>query len=172
MTGESRPGEEVLPGAGPRTLIVGLGNTILGDDAVGIVVARGIYEALQKRRARAGVFLAEASCAGWRLVDLLTGYAKVIIVDSIQSGRGAPGECYRVERREIESVHLQSSHGMGLEEALEFSRRSGQEMPEDISIYAIEVENPYEFGETMTPEVERRVPDIIRQIMQEERFLT
>jgi len=155
-----------------RTLILGLGNTILSDDAAGIIVARRLYEKLIACGGRNDVDLAEASYAGWRLIDLMAGYRRIIIIDSILSGKGSPGECFKVEPREISSLHLQSSHGLGLEEALELARRSGQDVPEKIAIFAIEVTNPYEFGEGVSPEIAGKIPGIVDGILDEEKLLT
>lgn len=155
----------------PQLLIIGLGNTILCDDAAGVVVARGVYEAVIREQGRDAAAFVEASYAGWRLVDILTGYRRVIIIDSILTGKGSPGECYQIKRKKIDSIHLQSSHGLGLEEAIELSRRNGFAVPEKITIYAIEVLNPFEFGEKMSPEIERKIPDSIRQIVDAERLL-
>lgn len=148
----------------PPLLIVGLGNTIRCDDAAGIAVARGVYETIAAEHGPGAAAFVEASCAGWRLVDILAGYKRAVIIDSIQTGKGKPGECYLVERTKIDSIHLQSSHGMGLEEAVELARRNGLDVPEKITIYAIEVLNPFEFGEAMSAEVERKIPDCVKQI--------
>ena len=67
-----------------KTLVVGLGNPILTDDGVGIYVARAAAERCQ----RDNVTFAEASVGGMRLLDVLKGYERVIMVDAIQTRDG------------------------------------------------------------------------------------
>lgn len=149
-----------------KTLILGLGNDILSDDSCGLAAAEKLYEKVRSR----DVEHIGASYAGWRLLDLLTGFDKVIIIDTIVREDVAPGECVRIDQSRINSAHLANSHGLGLLEALEMSRSLGNKMPDDIAIYAIGVKNPYEFGSNMSQEIECRIPGIIESIIKEEKL--
>lgn len=151
-----------------KILILGLGNTILSDDAVGIIVAREVYNTVSKLEGFDNIEAAESSYAGWRLIDLMQGYKKVVIIDAIQGGGGAAGDCYIVESSQGNSFHLQSSHGMDIPTSVELAKKSGMIMPDDISIYAVEVTNPYEFGETVSPEISQKIPGIVKSIIQHE----
>ena len=64
------------------TLVVGLGNPIMGDDAVGIHVIRRLKE---KNTAKLGMEYKELSLGGLRLVEEILGYEKVFIIDSVAS---------------------------------------------------------------------------------------
>ena len=147
-----------------KILVIGLGNTILCDDAAGIIIGKGIAKKVSPDR----IDFVEASYAGWRLIDILRGYRRLIIVDSIVGDKYRPGECYRVDPKKICSLHLSSTHGMGLNEAIAFAKQNGYEMPERISLYAVGVKNPFEFGETVCAEVTDKIPGIIEQIIREE----
>jgi len=68
-----------------KTLVLGLGNTILSDDGVGIHIARRIKEKLP------GIDVIEASAAGFRVVDEIIGYDKLILIDSIRTKNGQSG---------------------------------------------------------------------------------
>ena len=76
----------------PKSVIVGLGNPILSDDAVGIVVARRVYESLNPH---ANVDFIEAGVGGFKLVEMLDGYDKAVMVDAMQTDRVSPGEFFR-----------------------------------------------------------------------------
>lgn len=147
-----------------KTLILGLGNTILSDDAVGIIVAKQIYDKVKSE----GIFYCESSYSGWRLLDLFRSYDRVIIIDVIQTDNGQVGKCYKVEPHKNLSVNLQSSHGLGLFESIELAKQNGWSIPDDISVYAIGVKNPYEFGVKILPEVARKIPEIVEKIIQQE----
>ena len=157
----------------PKTLILGIGNEILGDDAIGIVVARQVHAVLDARRSEARqIDLAEAALGGWRLVDLMAGYDSVVIIDAIQGGPGAIGDCYKVDWQSTKSAHLQFTHGLGLFEAIELTTRSGADMPAEIVVYAIEAGSVSEFGETLSEELEARIPALIEQIVLDRNELT
>ena len=57
---------------------------------------------------------------------------------------------------------------MGLREAIGMARIQGFEVPEKLSIYAVGVRNPFEFGENVSSEVMDKLPGVIEQIIKEE----
>lgn len=61
-----------------KTVILGLGNPILTDDAIGIRIAQKLKEKKPKLE------VIETSEAGMALLDLITGYDKFIIIDSMR----------------------------------------------------------------------------------------
>lgn len=80
---------------GATALILGVGNTILSDDGVGVHVAR--EAARLAANSAAAVDVAEAEVAGLALVDLLEGYASAIIVDAVR----APGTSPEIGRAHV-----------------------------------------------------------------------
>ena len=74
-----------------KTLVLGLGNPILSDDSAGCRVAM----ALQEKLHMPDVDIREASIAGLDFLDTLAGYDRTIIIDTIQTGQGEPGQIYR-----------------------------------------------------------------------------
>jgi hydrogenase maturation protease len=162
----------------PGTLVLGLGNPILTDDGVGIHVARAVAERLRAQPGlAAGVCFAEASVGGLRLLDLLAGHDRVILVDAIQTADGRPGDVRRYSFGEppggVEgdprptlslkggsTLHAGSTHDLSLPGALAWGRQNGMELPDDdaILIVAIEVQDVLTFGESCTPAVAAAVP--------------
>src|SRR3990172_3705635 len=69
-----------------RILILALGNDIMGDDAAGLIAAREL-----KKVFGSAVDIFEVSSAGFSLIDILEGYRKVLILDSIPSGNKSEG---------------------------------------------------------------------------------
>jgi hydrogenase maturation protease len=62
-----------------RTLVLGLGNPLLGDDAVGLKVAALVRERLG---GAPGVDVEEEEAGGLRLMERMTGYDRAILVDA------------------------------------------------------------------------------------------
>jgi hydrogenase maturation protease len=148
-----------------KTLVLGMGNAILTDDGVGIEIARGLKE----RKPELDVV--ETSEAGLALLDFIVGYDKLIIVDSVKTEEGKPGELYRIEMGEIKPTsHLTSLHGVDIATAFELGRKLGYHMPQQVSIYAVEVKDNVSFGEECTEEVGGKVPLVVEQIIGEEKL--
>ena len=92
-----------------RTLVLGLGNSILGDDGVGIQVAARAREAL----VGSGVEVDEEHRGGLRLMERLVGYDRAVIVDAIVTGRNPPGTVVRLTTDDMPTLHSSSAHDAG-----------------------------------------------------------
>lgn len=148
-----------------RTLIFGLGNPILRDDAVGMVVARKLHEKV----ADPNTELVEASVAGLEILDIIGGFDKVIVIDAIRTREGKPGNLYRLSPDDIVSTpRLASPHDVDFGMALQLGKHFEHAVPKETVIYAIEVEDPFTFSEELTPRVAARVPDIVTTIYEAE----
>src|SRR5512136_74051 len=91
---ETTTGPIIPPPPVSRVLLLGLGNDILTDDAVGLQVVR------QLRGELAGhptIDVRETTEMGLALLDFITGYSVVVIVDSIQTGKAAPGSLHELD---------------------------------------------------------------------------
>jgi hydrogenase maturation protease len=147
-----------------RTLILGLGNTILSDDGVGCRVAM----ALKDRLNSPDVDIMEASIAGLDFLDVLTGYDRTIIIDAIQTEKGTPGQIYRFGPDILASTrHASTPHDVNLATALELGKRLNMKLPHQIIIFAIEVKDVTSFSEECTPEVMKAIPACVKMVLQE-----
>lgn len=150
---------------GSRTLVLGLGNPILGDDGVGLCVAR---EARRMLRGHPEVEVAEASAEGFDLMDLIAGYSRTIIVDAIRTEGGRPGDVHVLRPEALpESRRLTATHEVTLQTALSLGRTLGIEMPDDVLIFAVEVADDQTFGEGCTPDVAAAVPKAAVRVVSE-----
>ena len=147
-----------------KTLVLGLGNPILSDDALGIRVAQEVEKNLDDPQ----VAIAEASLAGIGLLDLITGYDAVIIVDAIQTKEGKAGQIYRMSPEDFSfTKRFSSPHQINLMTALELGQMLGLAIPQRITIFAMEAEDVTSFSETCTPEVERAIPGAVQTVLAE-----
>lgn len=117
-----------------RTVVIGVGNELRGDDGVGPAVSR-----LIAREAEPGVSVLAAPADGLALLDSWRGVDVAIIVDAVSSG-AAPGTIHCVhgidDARLISSVRW-SSHSFGIPEAIGLARALGS-LPKVLTIYGIE----------------------------------
>lgn len=131
-----------------RVLVLGLGNTILTDDGVGVYVVRQVREMLE---ADHPIDVDEAELAGFALVDLLEGYWACVIVDAVEWPDMAPGELRQLEVSAFApTAKLASGHQIDLPTALELGRTLGRPMPDQVTIVAIQVAEPRLVGERCT----------------------
>ena len=148
-----------------KTLVLGLGNPILSDDAVGIRIAQGLKEETPAQD------VIGTSEAGIALLDYAVGYDKLVIIDSIMTENGRPGELYKLELEDLKpGIGLSSSHGVDIATAFTLGKKLGYPVPRQVTIYAVEIADNTTFGEKCTQEVEDRIPLIVRQIVEEERL--
>ena len=144
---------------------MGMGNPILTDDGVGIEVA----QRLRERKPELDVV--GTSEAGIALLDFIVGYDKLIIVDSVKTEEGEPGELYKLDIEAMKPTsHLTSLHGVDIATAFELGKRLGYKMPQQVSIYAVEVKDNASFGEECTEEVGSKLSLITEQIIGEEKL--
>ena len=151
-----------------KTRIIGLGNPILTDDGVGIYAVREIGHCLQKAGLEADIDIVEAEVGGFALMELMAGWRRVILVDSIQFDRLSPGTVVRIAPEDLHtSLRLRSVHDIDLPTALELGRRLGLEMPDNLIIFGIQAEDPFTLGESLTPAAEKGLREAVARVLSE-----
>jgi hydrogenase maturation protease len=142
-----------------NTLVVGLGNPILGDDAVGWLVAEAVHTSCP---------WAEVIClslGGLSLMERLVGYDRAIIVDAIQTHHGCVGEVYCLPLEEVpnrSAGHTTAAHDTSLQTALKLGRKMGAKLPSEVLVVAIESEPAFEFSEKLSPDIRAAIPEAIQ----------
>jgi hydrogenase maturation protease len=137
-------------------LLLALGNDLLGDDGVGPAAARALRERFGDR-----VDIVESGEAGLALVEFLEGHPRVLILDAIVSGTAPPGTIREMGPPDFRRVLAPSPHYAGLPEVLALGERLGIEMPSDLRVLALEVEDPFSIRESWSPSVEAAFPDYV-----------
>jgi hydrogenase maturation protease len=149
-----------------KILVLGLGNPILTDDGVGVHVVRELVA----HSLPDNVTCTEASIGGLRLLEVIAGYERVILVDAIQTSDGNPGDIHRLRADDLRaSLHAGSTHDLSLPGALRLGRNMGMALPEDksIVIIAVEVEDVLTFDEKCTPAVAAAIPRAAEAVLAE-----
>lgn len=150
-----------------RTIILGLGNTILTDDGAGIYVVRKIEKRLRRTKDDGRVTIKEASLGGFNFIDLLTGYDRAVIIDAIHTKSGRPGEFYELDPAALKpSARLSSLHQIDFATACELAKNMGVAFPKEIAIFVMEVKDEFSFGEKATPRVEAAIPVMSESIVE------
>lgn len=148
-----------------RTIIIGLGNPVRSDDAVGLVVARLLRGRLGTD---SGVDVEELYAGGLRLVEAMVGYDRAVIVDAMATRTQPPGSVRRLRFEELARAHnITCVHDTSLPAALEIWRCSNVPVPKEITVWGIEGEDMLTFSEELSPPVSQGAEVAVQAIMDE-----
>jgi hydrogenase maturation protease len=140
----------------PRIAIVGLGNLMRADDAVGMLA----LERLQKEsQLPADVVLIEGGTLGLDLLYPLSGVTHLLALDAIDAGE-APGSVLRFAGDTIADVPVSKSvHLLGFSDLIGALRLTG-DAPEQIVVLGVQPEK-IAWGTELTATVERSLSALI-----------
>ncbi len=139
-----------------------LGNPIMGDDAI----ALRVYETVRREEDRINVDMKTFEGSGFDLVEAICGYRTAVIVDAMSTGRYPPGEVVVMDMGSLKGAkHYSSIHTLNIPAVLDMARRCGYEVPRHIMLVGIEIRPAREFSDRLTPEIERKLPAIVDEIM-------
>ncbi len=151
------------------TLVVGLGNPILGDDGVGWRVAERVAALLPPALAEA----VEVECfalGGLSLMERMVGYGRAIVIDAITTG--APdGQVRSLALEDLDGppetawAHATAVHDTSLRNALRLGRALGARLPDRVDVVGVEASDLYSFSEDLTPDVSAAVPIAVEAVL-------
>jgi hydrogenase maturation protease len=138
-----------------KTIVVGLGNPILGDDGIGWRVAQNVRDQIDT-----DIDVAFLSVGGMSLMEHLIGYERVILIDALLSD-DEPGLIHVAQLDEIpnySAFHIASAHDTSLQTALQLGRELGAQLPNDVTVVGISINRVYDFSEELSPPVAKAIP--------------
>ncbi len=148
-----------------KTRVIGLGNTILSDDGVGVYTAREVRRVLDEHGSADSADVVESEVGGFDLMELMNGWDLVILVDSVQFDGVTPGALLELNPQDLRtSLRIRSVHDIDLPTVLKLGRLMGLKMPGQVLIYAIQAKDAHTLGETMTKPVRQamaRAVDVV-----------
>ncbi len=148
-----------------KSLVIGLGNPILTDDGVGIYAARMLACALPPG---SDVDVVELAVGGLGLMEAMTGYDRVILIDAVYSPDGQPGRIVQFDAGHLpDTLNSASAHDADLPTALRVGRSLGAPLPADdgIQIVAVQAHDVLTFGQVPTPPVAAALPEVVMRVL-------
>jgi len=140
--------------------LLGLGNEILADDAFGILVAK---EA--ERRFQGRIEVVHSSSAGYDLMDHLLGAQRLLVVDTIVTGRAKPGAISVFTADRVQPAAPGGSpHFLGLFEVLAVGRKLHLDVPREIIVIAVEASDCITVGGPIHPDVQAAIPEVVELV--------
>lgn len=140
-----------------RVVILGIGNTILSDEGVGVHAAAALHE---RYALPEGVQVIDGGTAGMELLDDLADVDVLLVLDAVKARRAA-GTVLCLSGPEVPVFFRSklSPHQVSICDVLASLEFAGQ-APRDLVLVGIEPES-LELGLEMTPAVANRVPEMV-----------
>lgn len=154
-------------GALVKTVIIGLGQSMRGDDGAGLAAVETWQQLYPATASRSDLRVELAGLPGLGLLGLLEGAEQVILVDAVHAG-GSAGSIYILNEADLAvfTAGSGSAHGWGAAEALALGRQLNPErMPRRVILIGIEGEG-FKLGESLSPAVQAALPEAARAIEQ------
>ena len=98
------------------------------------------------------------------LMEVLDGYERAILIDAIQTGDRTPGTILELTANDLSRVISPSPHYAGIPEMLALAKQLEMDFPQDIRIYAIEVQDVYTFGGGLSRPVRAALDELTERI--------
>jgi len=149
-----------------RTLVLGIGNPILGDDGVGFHIAQELAKEIKDEN----IDVKDTSIDGLNLLEFIIGYDNVIIIDAIMTEDGEAGEVYRLGPEDIgePAQSIISAHHLNLLTTIKLGGRLfPKKMPGEVVVFAVGIQEVTEFSEEMTGKVKEAIPKAVNLILTE-----
>ena len=144
-------------------LVLGIGNLVMSDDGVGVVVAQKL---LQNYRFPDNVEIIDGGTLGLDLLPKLENITHLILVDAVETGKKA-GTCIRLYGQEL-PIALEtkiSPHQMGLKDLLAVSQLMGHS-PQEMVLIGIQP-GSIEMEIGLTPDVEAQLDTLVGNVLAE-----
>lgn len=148
-----------------KTIILGVGNQIMGDDGVGVHVANELKQQIKQP----DITVDEAVTGGMNLLELILGYDKAIIIDAIKNEKIKNGVVKKIPLNKFSTMHSCNPHDVSLFEAINMAKKMGENrIPKEIIIIGILMNKiPCEFGEKLSKDIEQSVPKAVKLVLKE-----
>ncbi len=149
-----------------RTLVLGLGNVLLGDEGIGVWVAESLG---REFGFPLEVDMLEGGTLGLDLLPRLDGVERLLLVDAVKLGR-EPGDIVRLEGDAVPAaldVKI-SPHQIGMQDLLAAARLLGRKPPL-VVLWGMEPER-LDPGTGFSPRVAQALPQLRDRVLEELRL--
>ncbi len=142
-----------------NTVILGVGNSLRGDDGIGPEIIK-IFN--QRNDVRNADFF-DCGINSFLLFSYIEKYKNVIIIDALNFNSD-PGSIKIINDEEIESFNFNdslSTHGFGLKDVLTLAKKMN--ITDKLAVIGIQVKN-ISYGSEISNEIVEKIPMIIEEI--------
>jgi hydrogenase maturation protease len=145
-----------------KIVVLGVGNILLSDEGIGVHVANE----LMTMDLPPGVSVIEGGTDGFRLIDIITGADRLIVIDAVKGG-SVPGSIYRFDINEVRNCppgFTTSVHQIGILEVINLSELVGKKPL--TTVIGVEPKS-LAMGLELSPEIKAKIPRIVELVLDE-----
>lgn len=151
-----------------KTAIMGFGNPVRSDDAVGIYVIEELKKKIGKQE---NISIFDMGTAAFEVLFGLKGHQKIILVDGVVNSEQPVGTIFRVPAAEVLKTSEENPqvflHSMKWDQALSYAKKIlREEYPEDIEVFLISIEN-IKLDVDLSEEVQKAGDKVVQYILEE-----
>ena len=147
-----------MTGEKTQSVILGFGNTILRDDGIGVSVGEEVAEQL-------GIEFEPCSMFGFEIIDRISGYEQVFVIDSILVEEKQVGKLFEFDLEDFKNCrHISSPHSTNFAGGLKVAEQLELSVPEEVKIFGIGVQNTNEFGTELSQPLADQYETIVGKI--------
>jgi hydrogenase maturation protease len=148
------------------TLILGIGNVLMGDEGVGVHVARWLLQ----QPLPSGVVCVDGGTGGFHLLEMLQQAKKIILIDATLDNH-PPGTLQRLQPRfSSQYPKTLTAHDIGLKDLIDafhlLAKPGGPELPE-VTLFAVSISFPAPMGLELSPPIASLVPKVADRVLAE-----
>ncbi len=116
------------------------------------------------------ITIKKLNAGGWRLLDEIEGYDRLIVIDAFFSHEGTPGRLRIHQGAAPEpacDMAPASAHLLTITEAVALSKKCGYHTPKVLGVITVDIgENCLIFGTGLTPAVAATVPHAAKAVLE------
>ncbi|HQZ96850.1 MAG TPA: hydrogenase maturation protease [Pyrinomonadaceae bacterium] len=145
----------------PKTLILGIGNILMGDEGIGVHV----INSLEKSALPADTELLDGGVGSFLLLEPMQDAKRVILIDATIDGQKA-GSVRRLRPKfSTDYPNTLTAHDIGLKDLLDAFYLMGK-VP-DVTLFAVSISDLQDMEMGLSPELEAAVPQVARMVLDE-----
>ena len=144
-----------------KTLVLGLGNVLMGDEGIGVYVVR----AVEKHKLPDGVECLDGGTGGFTLLEPLEAADLIILIDAASDGNPIGTVTRTTPRFSRDYPPTLTAHDVGMKDLLDmFYIQGGQH---DIVLYAITIDPKQPIRMSLSAEAEKSAAVAVERILAE-----
>ena len=146
-----------------QTHIIGLGNPVAGDDAIGLRITEDLQSIYHSRST---IKISGCCQSGLYLLDHFIGFKRIVIIDAIVDQSRPVGEIVPLELPEEQDMPPGvSPHFIGIHSVISLGKKYQLAMPEELLIFGIVIHEDQEIRETLSFDLQKRYKNILDNII-------
>jgi len=144
-----------------KTLVLGLGNVIMGDEGIGVHVVR----TLEKRKLPEGVECLDGGTGGFILLEPLESADRIVLIDAAADGNPVGTVTRTAPRFSRDYPPTLTAHDIGVKDLLDVFYMQGG--ARDVVLYAITIDPKQPISMSLSEDAAKAANVAVWQIMQE-----